>query len=227
LRIEFIARDSDVATQVFDSSRELLSIRTKLMGLETKCTCRSDGKEHIGKLHLDSNEITYSAPGFRWKASLTPPLKANVSGEWLQVGSGKNIIAFEVGQKADAWLSKILQPPNRSKKLGLKPEMKCCLVGRFDVDFVRELELAGIQLGTQTNGCDVAIVLLEAQKDFKKLEQTIEGVPAKTNVWIVWPKGVNLISQEDVLTFAADRGMGPSKACSFDARLTAMRFMKK
>lgn len=198
------------------------------MGLEAKCQARFGTQSAVlGKLHLDSVALTFSGGGIKWRLSLQAKRKAIVAEGWLFVASGRQSAAFELGNQARKWLEKIQHPPTRLDKLGIKPGHTCLLQGKFPPEFLAELKQAKVATSRSAGNSQVALLLVESPRELKRWDQLLLKAQPKTHFWLVWPKGTEAITQEDVLNYAADLGLGPNKSCAFDARLTAMRFMKR
>lgn len=198
------------------------------MGLETKCQARIGGEDWVaGKLHVDSVAISFAARGVKWSANLDGKLKAKTNEGQLVVGSGKSSATFALGDAAEKWLDKVLHPPSRLDKLAIKPDQTCFLSAGLDKDFLDELANSGTETTKSIAKATIAIVLIESAADLTKASRTVSSAQPKTQFWFLWPKGVSEVTQADVMAMAAEAGMGPSKACSFSDRLSAMRFLKK
>lgn len=198
------------------------------MGLEAKCEAKFTSEKTVaGKLHLDSVSLAFSSKEQKWKCDLVNISKLKVDEGWLQIGTGKNAVRFQLGEAADRWKTKILNPPTRLDKLGLKKGMVCLLKGKFDIEFIQQLSEAEIRISRTLDAAQVVLAQCEKTKELDKLRDLLESAKVKTHFWIVWPKGVQEITQAEVMKFAKSFGMGPGKNCSFDDRLSAMRFTKK
>ena len=198
------------------------------MGLETKCLARLGKQDALpGRLHLDSQEISFSGGGVRWKAPLSPAPALRADGDWLVIGRGQRAASFQLGPALDRWREKILHPPTRLTKLGLKPEQACWLSGTFDNQFLEELAEVPMKVVRSAAKCDVAFLCVETSKDLGKLDRAYAAAATGVCFWVIWPKGQTAITRNQVIARAGALGMGPGKICAFDAQRTAMRFMKK
>jgi hypothetical protein len=88
------------------------------MGLEAKCAAVIARRTLSGTLHVDSKDLTFQAKDLKWALPLHPRPRARENSGWLEVPGAK----FEIGPAAAKWLDKILHPPSRLAKLGIKPE---------------------------------------------------------------------------------------------------------
>lgn len=197
------------------------------MGLEAKCIANIQGIAYSGTLHFDSKEIAFSCRQIKWRQAVGPSVTAKTVGGSLVIGKGKNEAIFEIGDEAIRWLDKVLNPPSRTKKLGVKQGQKIVLSGSFAVEIQLELREAGATLTKSIEQCALLLCLVERTEELPRLRNAMEKLSSGKSLWAVWPKGVRSITQKEIMDLAAEFGMGPGKACSFDDRLTAMRFTQK
>lgn len=197
------------------------------MGLEIKTRARHKQNKALGKLHLDSRSISFSSPKLKWSVELGETVKATAVDGWLVVQAGRDKAEFEIGAAANKWVDKILNPPSRLEKLGVKRRMKFWMDGEFSVDFMVELTHCEAVRVKKLKDCQLAFLRLTHRDGLGKLIAVAQQLPFKINIWVVWPKGVAEITQADVMQTAASSGMGPSKTASFDDRHSSLRFAKK
>lgn len=197
------------------------------MGLETKCKAKIEGREYEGKLHVDSKEIHFSCREKKWSHLVGATVAAKVSKGCLVIGSGKQAVSFELGEESEKWLTKVLNPPSRMKKLGIKAEQKICLQGKFDSEFLSEVVGSGASVVKSIAAADLVLAIAETTEGLLGLSKSIEKLETGKSIWILWPKGLQEIKDSRVIEFCKSFGMGPGKSCSFDDRLTAMRFTRR
>jgi hypothetical protein len=198
------------------------------MGLEAKCAGKIGSAGAMqGKLHLDSKQLAFSANGTKWAIDLGEDLNTKVDGNWLTVSRGREKGSFEIGTATKKWVKKILSPPARLAKLGVKPAMRVWMKGKFPADFEKELESAGVEKVRNIEKAELVLLLLEAKADLPKVAEVSRKLVGKTPLWLVWAKGQPALREADVMGFAAECGIGPSKNCAFDERLTGMKYYRK
>jgi hypothetical protein len=198
------------------------------MGLEAKCAGKIAGGEVVvGKLHVDSKRIAFSGAGKKWAIELGEGVKTRIEGDWLIVSRGREKGAFEVGEAAQKWAKKILSPPSRLTKLGVKPAMRVWMKGKFPADFEKELASAGAERVRSIEKAEMVFLLLETKADLPKIAEVSQKLVGKTPLWLVWAKGQPTFRESDVMGFAAECEIGPSKNCAFDERLTAEKYYRK
>ncbi|MEM7453344.1 MAG: hypothetical protein AAF456_03205 [Planctomycetota bacterium] len=197
------------------------------MGLETLTTAHKGRSKYEGKLHLDSKTLKFSGKDFKWSASLGPDLKVSSRGTRLSVSSGTEKIVFEIGDKVDRWVDKILNPPSLLDKLAVKPGMRCWLSKGFRREFAAEIRARGASITRQLDRCDLAFCFVADRQRLDELVDVCFELAAGINVWAVYPKGASTITQGDVMKTMKQIGFGPSKTAAFDDHLSSMRYAKK
>lgn len=194
------------------------------MGLEATVKATHKTLEAIGKLHVDSTTLGFTSKELKWSVTLSPAITASAKAGILTVKNGRDKATFEIGESAERWVDKILNPPSRMTKLGVKANMKYWAEGGFDTDFFNELEQQSAVAVRDTEQCDIGFWRVENKRQLSKLEGIKNKLKPKVNIWIVWPKGSSTITQGDVMSATAELGMGPSKTAAFDANHSSMRF---
>ncbi len=186
------------------------------MGQEISCRVDYRKETSRGKALLETSEVI-----FRGDFRLEIPFQ-NITG--MTASHGKLTIEFDggaavlhLGDAAEKWAEKIRNPPNRLDKLGVKPGTKVQLIGRHDDDFRRELADRGAVV-TRTKP-DLVFLAIAKKDELVELAYL-----ADAPVWIVYPKGVDRVTQGDVLTAGRAAGMVDTKVCAFSPTHTALRF---
>ncbi|MEO1526356.1 MAG: hypothetical protein AAFX06_13030 [Planctomycetota bacterium] len=199
------------------------------MGLELdQCVAVIQGSESRGKLHVDSNELCFRSKDLRWSVKVGKGTSAKVVENDLVVRRGSKTASFRVGTGAEKWADKVLNPPSRGKKLGLKPDHRYWIRGDFDPSFLIELADHGLVKAARSKSCDIAFVLILSQADLKAFDKIAATSAVGTHLWAVYQKGKDAaIGQTAVMAQAKENGMGPGKGIAFDDVYSAMRFTKK
>lgn len=191
------------------------------MGLETTCLAHIGGRQLSGKLHIDSKELAFSAPGLRWKQPLAG-LTATIAAGWLSAADAR----FELGDACATWKRKIEHPPTRLIKLGIKQDLPVWLGGACPKDIPAELEEGGARLVRSLRQAQLGIFFLESRDALPDLARLAEDLGDR-NLWAVYPKGGKTIKEAELFALGNEFGWGVSKTMSFDDRLTAMRFARR
>lgn len=109
-------------------------------------------------------------------------------------------------------------PKPRTAKLGIKPGMKVAIGGEAEPGFREELKAAGGELVARPAAADLTILFVANPAGLRKL-------PESSAFWIVYPKGVKTITQNDVLTACRAAGFNDTKVMSFSTTHTGLRFI--
>ncbi|MEL6108983.1 MAG: hypothetical protein AAFU85_23490 [Planctomycetota bacterium] len=198
------------------------------MGLELKnCSAVIKNAEHEGHLHVDSKELLFRSPDLKWSVKVGQGTQAKSIGGDLVVRRGSKSATFRVGANADKWIDKILHPPSRGKKLGLKAGTRYWISGDFESTFSEELSGHGLEKARSAKSCDIAFVLMHLQAELKAFDKIVKAAESGTHLWAVYPKGKDGVGQSEVIARAREHGMGPGKGIAFDETYSAMRFTKK
>jgi len=84
-------------------------------------------------------------------------------------------------------------PKPRHQKLGIKPGMKVAIGGEPEPGFVDEILAVGAVRASKPAEADLTILFAASPASLRRL-------PASPAFWIIYPKGVKSITQNDVLT---------------------------
>ena len=109
------------------------------MGQELDCRMQYQHRTSSGKAYLETDYIL-----FRGEERLKIPIKdlesvTALDGRLhLQFPGGPAVL--ELGAAAEKWVHKILHPPTRADKLGIKLGLTVRLAGEFDSGFLDELK---------------------------------------------------------------------------------------
>jgi hypothetical protein len=192
------------------------------MGQELDCRILYQRSTWSGRAYLETDYIL-----FRGEGRLKIPIKdlksvtARDGRLHLQFSGGPAVL--ELGPAAEKWAHKILHPPTRADKLGIKPGLTVRLAGEFDRGFLDELKDV-----TTVAGRVKADLIFLAATDRAALDQipTLAATlkPAG-GLWVVYTKGVQAIREIEVLDAGRASGLKDTKVASFSPTHTALRFV--
>ena len=176
------------------------------MGQELECTMRFRRKKLAGRAQLETDFLL-----FRGEERLKIPLQAltsvKASDGVLQLEFAGGEAAFELGKAAEKWADKILHPPSRLDKLGIRRGTGLILIGEFAADFRTELEQQGAIVVAPKE--KPALVCFAAAKsaELSRVEKLAAALPAKGALWVVYPKGVPAIREIEVIQAGRAAGL--------------------
>ena len=193
------------------------------MGQELGCTVRLGKRRFEGKAYLETDFVL-----FRGEERLKIPFQSltNVSAAAgvLRLEFEGGPAEFELGSVAEKWARKILHPPSRLDKLGVKPGAAVLVEGGFDREFLAELAGAGIEPVRQA--ADLVLLAVDAVGDLHR----IGGLSAKMKpagaIWAVYPKGRQEVREIDVIEAGRGAGLKDTKVIRFSESHTALRFVR-
>jgi hypothetical protein len=185
------------------------------MGQELDCKLRLGRRSLTGKAHLEMDYILFRGEERLkiWFADLTV---VKASDGILQLAYPEGKAEFDLGKYAEKWADKILHPPTRIDKLGIKPGVTVELIGKFEAAFKSELKEAGAKLAKQA---DVTIYAAETAADLTDLP------PPKAALWIIFPKGQKTIREVEVIQAGRNAGLKDIKVARFSETHTALKFV--
>ena len=195
------------------------------MGLEEKVTAKKGRKTFDGKLHVDSRQLEFRSKEFKWNVSLDGKPDAEASKGLLVVQNGSEKVSFKVSEP-QKWVSKILNPPSLTKKLGVKSE-QCCFISKgFDRAFKTEIRAAGAKIVRSIERAELLFLRIDSVEQLSSFDEVASELESGVNIWVIWPKGSKNIGQSDVMRRAKSLGLGPSKTASINDDHSSMRFAK-
>jgi hypothetical protein len=190
------------------------------MGRSKECRIRYLGRVLQGEAYLETDHIH-----FRGTERIKIPLKeagpVKAEGGVLVVGTPGGPAEFELGKAAAQWAEKILHPPTRAGKLGVKAGLTVRLVGEFGAEFHEELRETIAAKGK----ADLVFLLAEERKDLAKVAKLTRALQTSGALWVVYPKGVKTIREMEVIESGRAAGLKDVKVASFSATHTALKFV--
>jgi hypothetical protein len=200
------------------------------MGNEATCNLTIGKQKSKGTAMLETSELIFRpADGSpRMKIAFSSMKSVQAIDGQLRVESADAMMAFNLGAVAEKWRDKILHPKSRAEKLGIKPGTSVSLVGEFDGAFLTELRAATKEITTVKIATSSDLIFLGANLDkdlpsaIGKAAKAMKGAAA---LWIVYPKGKDEITENDVLTAGRKAGLKDVKVVAFSPTHTALKFV--
>ena len=190
------------------------------MGQELECRMHYRRRTLAGKAYLETDFLL-----FRGEEQVKIPLKdlkaVKVADGMLHLDFGGGPARLELGAAAEKWAAKILHPPSRSDKLGVKAGLSVRVVGEFEANFLEELG----GLNEARGKVDLVFFAAAAKKDLARMAKLMDGMKAAGALWVVYPKGVAGIREMEVIEAGRAAGLKDVKVASFSASHTALKFV--
>jgi hypothetical protein len=187
------------------------------MGQEIKCRVEFGKEKSEGKALLESTEVIFRG-AFRLKIPFQGITSLEAAGGKLTIRFADGSAIFHLGPAAEKWAEKIRNPPSRLDKLGVKAGTKVQLINKHDDDFRKELEQRGA-IVTKSKP-DLVFLAVKNKDQLVELAYLTGGGP----VWVIYPKGVQVVTEGDVIAAGRSVGFADIKVASFSATHTALKF---
>jgi len=191
------------------------------MGLEAICDATLGRQTSKGKAQLETDYILFRGD-FRLKVFFTDLKRVEAKNGRLRLQFEGGPATLDLGPVADKWAEKILRPPSRLQKLGIKPGLKVALVGRFEDLFANEVR----EHYSRLESSDIAFLAVKSIADLGKLTEVIGRIPLPAALWIIYPKGKKEIRETDVIGQGRAAGLTDIKVVSFSATHTGLKFVR-
>jgi len=196
------------------------------MGNEAICKVRFGKQESEGKALLETSEVLFRGE-FRLKIPFSSIKSAKTADGELRLLTAEGLASFHLGAAAEKWLEKILHPKSRIEKLGVKPDGKVSLIGKFDSGFLREVDglTKSVTKGKAAGDADHIFFAAESKENFSALSKITKSMQGAAALWIVYPKGQKHITENDVLSAGRKTGLKDIKVVGFSPTHTALKFV--
>jgi hypothetical protein len=192
------------------------------MGQELECRLRLGGRVLQGRAYLETDHLLFRGDE-RVKILLKDVKGVVASAGMLKLDYEGGPASFELGAAADKWADKILHPPTRASKLGIKTGLTVRVSGEFAGDFVAELK--ALEKCTPRAKADLVFLMAPDRKALAEIAKLSTGLQPAGALWVVYPKGVAEIREVEVIEAGRTAGLKDVKVASFSPTHTALKFV--
>ena len=192
------------------------------MGYDAICTCTLGKQSSEGKAQLETDFLQFRSDEFRFKVLLKDLAEVKAAGEVLELKVEGRKARLHLGEKmASRWAEKILHPPGRLEKLGVKASATVCVDGEFEPAFTGEVA------GRLASLAESDLIFLAApdKSALCKIAALAKRMRPDAGLWIVYPKGRTAIREMDVITAGRSAGLKDVKVVRFSETETALKFV--
>ena len=187
------------------------------MGQEIECRMRYGKRSLAGKAYLETDYLLFRGDE-RVKIAFRDLTSVQASGGLLRLDFAGGPAELELGKSAEKWAQKILHPPSRLDKLGVKAGTTVRLVGDFDAEFVAELRARGAVEASR----DAEIVFYAATRRKELARVRTLAAPV---LWVIYPKGTAEIREVEVIEAGRAAGLKDVKVARFSETHTGLKFV--
>jgi hypothetical protein len=184
------------------------------------------GRWQPGLARLEEKEIVFRGD-VRVRAPLDLLRNVRVADGVLTFRFGGEELALRLGAQAPKWADRLLHPPSRLDKLGVKPGQRVCVVGLDDAAFLKELTVRGavVTSNRTVEGADMVFFLCPARARLNRLPAMARAIDPAGAIWVLWPKGVKDMREQDVRDVMDGPGLVDVKVVSFSDVLSGLKLM--
>ena len=197
------------------------------MGQEAVCRVRYRSQVSLGTALLESHELSFRGD-FRLKIPLAAIESVKAADGKLRIRSAAGVATFELGRRSATWLNKILNPPSRLDKLGVKPTSAVGMVCIRDGVFADEVvaRAASVWQMRPKKNSDIIFMAAEALFALKQLPRLQKFIKPDGAIWVIYPRGQHHITEAEVLAAGRNSGLVDVKVARFSETHTALKFVR-
>ena len=197
------------------------------MGRQATCTARLNGRSASGKARLETEVLQFRGGDLKLSIPFRQMSKVTARGGTLSVTCPDGAASFDLGAAAPKWADKILHPPSRLQKIGVKPEWRASAIGVADTAFLKELEagIALLSIGRVLKASDAIFYSVTREAELSRLEKLKASLKPDGALWIIRPKGRPEISERATMAAGKAAGLVDVKVVGFSPTHTAEKFV--
>ena len=197
------------------------------MGNEAAVNLRFKGATVAGKARLETDVLYFRGGDLKLSIPFKGMSKVTARGGTLSVTFADGTASFELGAAAPKWVDKILHPPSRLQKIGVKPDWCVCAIGVDDAAFLEDLERAveSLSIGRVVKACDAIFFGVSREAELVRLVTLKKSLKPNGALWIIRPKGRPEISERATMAAGKAAGLVDVKVVGFSATHTAEKFV--
>jgi hypothetical protein len=197
------------------------------MGAEAKCTVRIKGKSASGTARLETEVVQFRG---RSTGSRSARASSRAGGDLklsIPFKTMTRVVAKDGKLTAAKWADKILHPPSRLDKIGVKSEWRASAIGVDDETFLTELAraVAVLSIGRVQSDSDAIFYGVTKDAQLARLEKLKAKIKPNGAIWVIRPKGRPEISERAVMAAGKGAGLVDVKVVGFSATHTAEKFV--
>jgi hypothetical protein len=192
------------------------------MGQEIECRVRFQEQALDGTAYLETDHLLFRGDQ-RLKVLFKDMTKVAAEGGILRLEFTGGPAELELGAAAEKWAQKILHPPSRVHKLGVKPGMAVLVVGEFEADFLADLENSHVEPAGER--ADLIFLAVEGKARLSQIRKLAPILNRDGALWVVYPRGAEKIREIDVIHAGRANDLKDVKVASFSLTHTALKFV--
>jgi hypothetical protein len=192
------------------------------VGQEIECRIRYREQALAGKAFLESDHLVLESSE-RLKVLFKDMKSVRAEGGVLRLEFDGGPAELELGGAAEQWAQKILNPPSRLHKLGIRAGMTVLMVGDFDAEILAELNRCRLQ--PAGDRADLIFLAAERKAKLAQIGKLAPMLNVDGALWVVYPKDVAEIRENDVIHAGRAAQLKDRQAASFSLTHTGLKFV--
>ena len=192
------------------------------MGQEIECRIRYQEQSQAGKAYLETDHLLFRGAE-RLKVLFKDMTKVVAEGGILRLEFIGGPAELELGAAAEKWAQKILHPPSRLHKLGVRPGMKVKVVGEFEPDFLDDLSNSRVEM--VDDRADLIFLAADGKSRLSQVRKLAPMLNRDGGLWVVYPRDIEKIREIDVIKAGRDADLKDVKVAGFSLTHTALKFV--
>ena len=196
------------------------------MGAEAKCRLTFGKTKAQGKALLETDALIFRGGDVRLSVPYKTISHVEARNGALRVTFPDGVALFAIGDAAPKWAARILNPPSRLDKLGVKPAQDVLVLGVGDEEFAGELRDRGARMVTKPEGqADIIFYAASSRAALDRLGSLQKYLKRDGAIWVIRPRGVAAITEADVMKAGKAAGLVDVKVARFSDTHTAEKFV--
>jgi hypothetical protein len=197
------------------------------VGAEQICVVTVRGVRARAKVLLESTDLIVRGHDAIGRVSFASMKDVKGKDGVLTFRAPAGVVSIAVGPAAARWADKILNPPSRLQKIGVKTAWRTAIVGTIDAQFVDELK-AAVELVARSRvprECDAIFLGVAKVVDLSRLISLKASLKPDGALWVVRPKGHKELTERATMAAGKAAGLVDVKVVAFSAAHTAHKFV--
>lgn len=186
------------------------------MGNEASCRVEIGSESAVAKVLLETEELIVRG-ALKAKIPFREAKDVRADSGVLRLHWRDRDVAIHLGNEAAKWAEKIRNPKSVAEKLGVKANQKISVIGAIDTTFLGEREFSR----RARAGSDIIFFAANSRDDLARLASLRESLAPTGALWVIRPKGVDTISESDVMNAGKAGGLVDVKVVRFSETHTA------
>jgi hypothetical protein len=196
------------------------------MGAEATCTVSFNRSSHSGRARLEATALHVRAGGLKLNLPFAEMSEVVARAGTLTIKRASDTLMLALGPAAQKWADKILHPPSRVVKIGVKPGWRVSVVGPIETAFLLDMQSEGATVARRLfDGADAIFFGLTAPSDLDRIAALKAALKPNGAVWLVRPKGHAELTERRVMAAGKSAGLVDVKVVAFSPTHTAEKFV--